>query len=186
MTGMHFGDNIHTHGDFSVGKMVGQPTAPSQEKSSGPGVAWKTPFIFVNYRNYDEKAATYLDEELTDRLGAGAVFRDAGMPAGTEFPRKLLDMARGCRLMLAVIGEKWDRPGHGLPLLHDPRDWVRVEIGTALANDVTVVPIMVGARSRLNPDDLPADVRQLAYLQARHLRDGYDRQDVHRLVAQLL
>lgn len=142
--------------------------------------------VFVNYRNTEERAAAYLDAELTLRLGPGAVFRDVTMPAGTEFPRELLEKARTCRLMLTIIGEKWDDDKHGLRLSHDPADWVRIEIGTALGSGVTVVPIMVGARGRLVADDLPPDVRPIAYLQGRHLRHGYDLPDVRRLVAELL
>lgn len=191
MTGPHFGDNISTYGSNSIGKVVGNPNQaamPAWEMPSRPssGVAWKAPLVFINYRSTEERAAAYLETELGHRLGPGAVFRDTAMPAGIEFPRQLLDNARSCRLMLAIIGEKWDDRDHGLRLLRDPNDWVRIEIGTALAHGVTVVPVMVGARGRLVAGDLPSDVRQLAYLQGRHLRHGYDVHDVRRLVAELL
>jgi hypothetical protein len=191
VTGPHFGDNINTWGSHSVGKVVGSPeqsAMPSWEmpSASSSGLAWKVPLAFINYRNTDEPAAASIEAELIRRLGPGAAFRDRTIPAGTDFPRELLDKARRCRLMLTIIGEKWDHPDHGLRLLHAPDDWVRIEIGIALTHDVTVVPIMVGFRSRLVADDLPPDIRQLAYLQGRHLRQGYDAHDVRRLVADLL
>lgn len=192
MNGPHYGDNFNNYGGINTNiKNVGQPDRsgmPDREMSNQPrtGVAWKAPLVFINYRSTEERAAAYLEAALSHRLGPGAVFRDAAMPAGTEFPRQLLDNARNCRLMLAIIGEKWDHRDHGLRLLRDPNDWVRIEIGAALAHGVTVVPIMVGVRGRLVAGDLPPDVRQLAYLQGRHLRHGYDVEDARRLVAELL
>jgi hypothetical protein len=133
----------------------------------------------------DEKPAADIEAELTRRLGSGAVFRDVRMPAGVEFPAELVDKATSCEVMISIIGEKWDNP-HALRLLHDRTDWVRREIAMALANQVQVVPVLVGARGRLSAKDLPRDVRTIADLQAPHLRRDYDTQDLHRLVDDLL
>lgn len=184
----HHGDNITQSGGVNIGKVDswhGQfPASPMTEEPPS-NMVWTAPVVFVNYRNADEKAAADLEVELTRRLGRGAVFRDVRMAAGVEFPRELADRARGCAVMLSVIGERWD-DAHGLRLLADHADWVRLEIRTALAHQVQVVPVLVGARGRLSPHDLPRDIRQLAYLQTPHLRRGYDTRDVRQLVDDLL
>jgi hypothetical protein len=186
----HVGDSINVSGNNNVGKMVGRPGASAESMWEMPhrtsqDRSWREPILFMNYRNPDEKAAADLDTELTHRLGPGAVFRDARMLAGTEFPRELAERARRCKVMVAIIGERWD-DANGLRLLHSNSDWVRREIATALAHGVHVVPVMVGARGRLVPGGLPEDIRRIAYLQAPHLRRGYDPHDVRRLVEELM
>lgn len=141
--------------------------------------------VFINYRSADAKAATDIEAELTRRLGRGAVFRDAGMRAGTEFPRELMEKASECPVMISVIGEKWDS-ADSLRLLGDRADWVRREIVAALVHRVQIVPVLVGARSALAASDLPSDIRAIADLQAPHLRRNYDEQDVRRLVDELV
>jgi hypothetical protein len=186
--GFHVGDQFTMVGDGNVGKIVGSPDPGSAWGMNGrpaSNLVWTEPVVFINYRNMDERAAVDLEAELTRRIGAGAVFRDARMPAGTEFPRELTDKAARCKVMISVIGERWDDT-YSLHLLADRSDWVRREIAVALRHGVHVVPVLVGARGRLIATELPADIRRIAGLQAPHLRRGYDTQDVQRLVEDLL
>lgn len=192
MSGFHRGDNINYGNANNVGAVFNGPgsSAAPESTRATPGrqeaePRWREPLVFVNYRYPDLGAATDIEAELTRRLGPGAVFRDAGMLAGTEFPRELTERAGRCQVMVSVVGERWDDP-HALRLLHDPADWVRREIAIALAHGVHVVPVMVGARDRLAPGDLPEDIRKLALLQAPHLRRGYDIRDVRQLVDELM
>jgi hypothetical protein len=179
-SGFHIGDNFTMSGNHNVGKIVGQETP----RTNGSSQVWREPFVFINYRRTDEKAAADIDTELTGQLGVGAVFRDVSMRAGTEFPQELVDRATRSAVMLSIVGEKWDDT-HGLRLLHDPDDWVHREIAMALDHGVQVVPILVGARPQLVANDLPHDIRGIAFLQAPHLRRNYDAHDVRRLVDDL-
>lgn len=179
----HFGDNIYQSGAYSIGKVVGNVNQPAPQKEP-ERPARTSPLVFVNYRGTDEKAATYLDNELTRRLGQGAVFRDARMPVGTEYPPELLERARTCPVMISIIGERWENT-FGLRLLNDPGDWVRREIAIALKHGVYVAPVLVGARARPVPEQLPEDIRAIAYRQARQLRSRYDENDVRQLVDEL-
>jgi hypothetical protein len=185
MSGVHHGNNINYGNAQNVGAVFhgsGQSATPEPTRAAA---GWREPLVFVNYRYPDVGAATDIEAELIRRLGPGSVFRDAGMLAGTEFPRELADKAASCRVMVSVIGERWDDT-YALHLLHDPADWVRREIALALARDVHLVPVMVGARGRLVPGDLPEDIRKLAHLQAPHLRRGYGPRDVEQLVDDLI
>lgn len=181
MTGLHIGDNVTVSGHHNVGKVVG----PSALMKPARAMVWHEPFIFINYRSADTKAATDIEAELTHRLGRGAVFRDVRMRAGTDFPKELLKRAGTCKLMISIIGTRWD-DADGLRLLANHNDWVRREIVTALANEVQVVPVLVGARGILVAQALPEDVRPIADLQSPHLRRGYDEEDVRRLVDELV
>lgn len=186
--GTHFGDSIDMSGNYNIGKVVGAPELPNLRGTAGEphsSLVWSEPLVFINYRSSDDRAATDLEGELNRRLGAGAVFRDVRIPAGTEFPRELTDRAGNCAVMLSVIGEKWD-DDHGLRLLHNRSDWVRLEIATALAHRVQVIPVLVGARGRLVASDLPEDIRALAYLQGPHLRRVYTSAELRGLVEELL
>jgi hypothetical protein len=177
----HIGDNINQSGGINIAK---SQVSGTDEPATFQRPA-RSPLVFVNYRATDDKAASYIDTELTRLLGPGTVFRDGRMPAGTEFPAELLERSRTCPVMIAVIGERWDDT-YGRRLLDDPRDWVRREIATALRHGVYLAPVLVGARARPAAADLPPDIRRLAYLQARHLRSGYDQADVRRLVTELV
>lgn len=71
-------------------------------------------------------------------------------------------------------------------MLNNPEDWVRREIVIALAGDACVVPVLVGARARLSPADLPEDVRKLAFLQGPHLARAFDAEEIAKLVDLLI
>ncbi|WAL63898.1 TIR domain-containing protein [Amycolatopsis cynarae] len=147
------------------------------------------PLVFLNYRTAGGTLEVFLlDEELRRRLGDDAVFRDhRSLRAGEDFAEVLLRNARGVKVMLSVIGARWDASydERGGRLLDQGGDWVRREIAEALAHGVCVVPVILGVRSRLDPDELPADIRKLAGLQTLQLVERADRQDVARLVDKL-
>lgn len=145
--------------------------------------------VFINYRSSDDKLAVdLLDKELCGRLGERAVFRDdRSLLAGVEFAPELLTNVRRAKVLLAMIGERWedtlDRDGRRR--LDNESDWVRREIAEALANRVHVVPVLVGARRKLEEATLPEDIRAIAGRQFLHLRHGYTADDVRVLVDEL-
>jgi hypothetical protein len=143
------------------------------------------PLIFLNYRSSDDTAAVeLLDRELTARLGEHAVFRDhRSMGPGTYYVADLIEKAKRCRVMLVLIGPRWEQI-HGHRLLDDD-DWVRREIAAALAHRVRVIPVLVGARGMLRCGDLPEDIRRLASLQVLTLKHRYTDPDVRALVDEL-
>jgi hypothetical protein len=183
--GTHYGDNFTMTGNNNVNKVARGTELPNPWEPTRSSPVWSEPLVFINYRSADDRAATDLEEELNRQLGAGAVFRDVRIPAGTDFPRELTHRAGNCAVMLSIIGEKWD-DDHGLRLLNNHSDWVRHEIATALAHRVQVIPVLVGARGRLVPSDLPEDIRALAYLQGLHLRRLYTAAELRGLVEELL
>lgn len=150
----------------------------------------RSPDVFINYRSGDGCAAALaLDAETSERLGEASVFRDnRSIPPGAAFPDELLWKVRKCKVLLAVIGLNWETitDSRGQPRLSDPDDWVRTEIREAGNHQVTVVPVLVGARPPLADTKLPQDIRWLAERQFLHLPNDFDVNDVSRVVDRLL
>ena len=98
----------------------------------------------------------------------GAALGEAGIPA-----------------LLAVIGPDWldARDAQGHRRLDDPRDFVRVEVETALRRGVRVVPVLVKGAAMPNEADLPAPLAGLAHRHALPLRSESFHFDVDRLLA---
>lgn len=176
----HIGDNFTMFDNSVVNK--GVETGQARTASN---VVWPEPIVFVNYRYHDEKPAADIETALAHRLGRNVAFRDVHMPAGAAFPHELATRAASAKVMIPVIGERWDDE-YNLALLHDPADWVHREIAIAIAGGVAVVPVMFGARPRLRADQLPVDIRPLAGLQCPHLARDYEPDDIHRLVERLV
>jgi hypothetical protein len=144
------------------------------------------PLVFLNYRSCDDTAAVeLLDRELVARLGERAVFRDnRTLQPGTRFEAQLIEKAQRCTVLLVLIGRYWEQiAGHRW--LDDEHDWVRREIAAALKEQVRVVPVLVGARGLLKPEDLPDDIRALASHQVLVLRHRYTDRDIAELVDEL-
>ena len=101
--------------------------------------------IFISYRIADSNtAATLLERELKRVFGENVVFRDkTGIEGGDPWRKKILKHVTECCAMLVVIGKEWRTVKceggklDGFPRLHNPDDWVRLEISTALKAEKT-------------------------------------------------
>lgn len=141
--------------------------------------------IFINYRSSDEPfAALLIDKALSGRLGSGRVFRDSRtIRPGIHFPPEIWSALQQCRVLVAVIGQRWLRPGpDGQRRIDDPTDYVRREIAEALRRDVLVVPVLVGETPLpTERDELPPDIAGISSRQYLHLRVRNAEYDVLRL-----
>ncbi|WP_030269803.1 toll/interleukin-1 receptor domain-containing protein [Streptomyces sp. NRRL B-24484] len=129
------------------------------------------PDIFVNYRTKDEDStATLIERDLSRRFGTDRVFRASkSIRIGQAFPQELLTAVRRSSVLLAVIGPRWftARNADGRRALDDPEDWTRREIDEAFQSGALVVPVLVGAATRLDRHALPAGIARLADCQYR-------------------
>lgn len=129
---------------------------------------------FVNYRTGDgEQVATTVGRDLSQRFGAGEVFRASeSIPAGSDFERELRKAVRSCEVLLAVIGPQWleSRESDGLRAIDDPEDWTRWEIAAAFDAGATVIPVLIESTPRIRKEDLPEELAGLARCQYRRLR----------------
>jgi hypothetical protein len=142
--------------------------------------------IFVSYRRDDSgDAAGRLADHLIGRFGAANVFIDVEtIKPGADFADAITRAVRACKVLVAVIGPGWQGRR-----LDDPEDWVRVEVGTALALGVRVIPVLVGDAVMPDRANLPGDLAGLARRSALRVRHDSFRADAARLaeaIAQVL
>jgi formylglycine-generating enzyme required for sulfatase activity len=94
----------------------------------------------------------------------------------------------GCEVLLAIIGRYWLNvtDSSGMRRLDDPADFVRIEIETALEQDLRVVPLFVQGATMPRVDLLPPSLHDLAFLNGLPVRPDPDfHHDMNRLIAYL-
>jgi hypothetical protein len=133
--------------------------------------------IFISYRRDDsEGQAGRLYDDLSRTFGNSSVFMDvAAIEPGLDF-RKVIDHnVASCGVLLALIGPTWldSKDESGQRRLDNPMDFVRLETASALKRDIPVVPVLVHGAKMPKPEQLPEDLRELAYrngLELTHTR----------------
>jgi hypothetical protein len=123
--------------------------------------------IFISYRRDDtEGEAGRLFDDLSRTYGDASVFMDvAGINPGIDFRKAIDDNVATCGVLLAMIGPSWVSMTNnsGQRRIDDPNDFVRLEIASALARDIAVIPVLVHDAKMPRPDDLPDNLKNLAY-----------------------
>jgi TIR domain len=129
--------------------------------------------IFINYRREDAAGeAGRLFDHLAKSF-SGSLFMDVdAMKPGIDFVKQLDTQVSQCHVVLAVIGPHWlDIKDHsGQRRLDSERDYVRIELASALKRDIPVIPVLVDGAVLPSEDELPADLKPLARRQALELR----------------
>jgi hypothetical protein len=148
----------------------------------------KTPTtIFISYRRQDSGDVTgRIYDRLVQQFGKEAIFKDVdSIPLGVDF-RAVLDKAVGqCDLLLAVIGRQWlsSQNESGARRLDDSRDFVRIEIESAMRRDIPVIPLLVQGAGMPGENDLPPSLQALVFRNAIPIRPDPDfHNDVDRLI----
>jgi hypothetical protein len=126
--------------------------------------------VFISYRREDTPAhAGRVYERLAARYGKRRVFRDLdAIPFAWDFRQKINEAIGSSDALIVLIGRDWltaSDPSGG-PKLHNPKDWLRVEIATALAKEKLVIPVLVENADMPSEDDLPDPLKPLAYRHA--------------------
>jgi PASTA domain/TIR domain len=139
--------------------------------------------IFISYRRNDtEGEAGRLFDDLISEFGENSVFMDvAAIEAGRDFRKVIDESVSTCGVLLAIIGKGWidAKDESGNRRLDDPMDFVRLETASALRRDIPVIPVLVRGSKMPRPEDLPDDLRDLAYrncVELTHARWGSDLQ----------
>jgi hypothetical protein len=142
--------------------------------------------VFINYRRNDsEGEAGRLFDELTLRFGHASVFMDvAGIEPGRDFRKAIDQSVANCSVLLAIIGQEWldMRDAGGRRGLDDPNDFVRIELASALHRDISVIPVLVRGAKMPLADQLPDDLRDLAFRNAVEISHARWKSDVQVLV----
>lgn len=142
--------------------------------------------IFISYRREDSAGWTgRLADRLKECFGSESIFIDIDtIEPGADFTEALRKAVGSCDVLLAVIGPRWTTVTDktGTPRLHDPSDWTRVEIASALTRKIRVIPVLVGGATMPSTEFLPDDLDGLAQRQAHELSDKRWTYDIERLV----
>ena len=107
--------------------------------------------------------------------------------AGVDFVEVLQRAVGSCDVLLAVMGREWltCTDVNGRRRLDDPHDFIRLEIGIALARNVRVIPVLVEGAVMPTASELPSDLEALTRRQAVELRDARWNADVESLAGVL-
>jgi formylglycine-generating enzyme required for sulfatase activity len=147
--------------------------------------------IFIGYRRDDTADVSgRVYDRLRGTFGPEAVFKDVdNLDPGVEFGEYILGVLPKCRVFLAMIGPGWVdvRNETGARRLNDPKDWVRIELETALTTPgLQVVPVLVNGAPMPRIDDLPETLRRLPALNAALVRRDPDfHKDMDKLIRAL-
>lgn len=145
--------------------------------------------IFISYRRDDaEGQAGRLFDDLTQHFGDDAVFMDvAAIEPGRDFRRVIDEQVASCGVLLAIIGKSWltAKDESGARRLDDQMDLVRLETASALKRDIPVVPVLVHGARMPRAEDLPQDLKELAFRNGVELTHARWNSDVQVLVKAL-
>lgn len=134
--------------------------------------------IFVSYRRIDSSyIAATINEKLKQNFGSDAVYFDIdNIPLGTDFRKNISDAVGECDILLALIGDEWVSAAdeQGNPRLFDPYDTVRIEIESALARNIPVIPVLVGEAKMPKITEIPSSLQDLSFRNAAEVRAGHD------------
>lgn len=144
--------------------------------------------IFISYRRAESHAVTdRIYDHLSAQFGAHVIFKDVdSIPMGEQFPVAITEAIIRCEVVLVIIGPSWATITNesGKPRLHEPDDFVRQEVETALRHNKRVIPVLVEDAKMPAPDSLPPSLRPLTERNAVKIRhDPYFREDIARLTS---
>ena len=118
--------------------------------------------VFISYRRADTaQAASWLFNRLTGHFGRLNVVMDTDpAPYGGNLAHAIDASVATCDVLVVLIGQHWLAvTGEGL---HDPNDYVRLALESALRRGTLVVPVTVdGARMPVN-GELPPSLASMA------------------------
>jgi hypothetical protein len=145
--------------------------------------------IFLSYRREDaEGQAGRLYDDLVAVFGSDSVFMDvSAIQPGRDFRKAIDQSLSSCGVFLSLIGKSWvaAKDASAERRLDDPADFVRIETATALKRDIPVIPVLVQGASIPKPDQLPDDLKDLAYRNGVELTHARWDSDVQVLINSL-
>jgi hypothetical protein len=143
---------------------------PSRQSVERVSRDTKSCSVFVSYRREDSREITgRICDRLNNEFGKQAIFRDVdSIPGGVDFREHISKSIDQCTMLVAIIGDKWldARNKKGARRLDLPNDHLRVEIETALNKGIPVIPVLVKNGAMPDEEELPEDLKPLAYRNA--------------------
>lgn len=144
--------------------------------------------IFISYRRDDSSGYTLaIYEKLKSALGDEHVFMDMDdIPHGENFAKHIGKVLSKADTVLVMIGAGWLNATNARGRrLDDPGDYVRMEVATALAKDLRVIPVLLRGAEMPQQDALPDDLKELSMRNAIRIYDDQFDASIQRLIDSL-
>jgi TonB family protein len=145
--------------------------------------------IFVSYRRSDSQGeAGRLFDDLVKHFDEHTVFMDvSAIEAGRDFRKAIEEAVTKCGVLLVVMGPEWlnAKDERGTRRLDDPADFVRIETSAALRRDIPVIPVLVRAAKMPSAENLPDDLKELAFRNCMELTHARWKSDIQLLIEAL-
>src|SRR5262245_28389680 len=120
--------------------------------------------VFISYRRDDSSGFAHaVYRELLQHFPKDQLFMDVDtVEPGVDFVRVIEEAVSKCDVLVALIGKRWAIPSEDArSRLDDPNDFVRLEISTALARDIRVIPVLVDGMKMPSEKLLPTSLKPL-------------------------
>ena len=145
--------------------------------------------IFISYRREpDQYVAGQLSRDLRAVFGESQVIRDKeSIAGGVSWKQYVLKEIGKSSVLLVLIGKDWSnvRDTGGTRRLDEVDDPLCLEIGDAIRDGASIIPLLLEDAQMPAAAELPASLKMLAELKALDLRDSDWEEDVARLVQRL-
>lgn len=141
--------------------------------------------IFISYRREDSRYVTgRIYDNLLRELSTASIYKDVdSIPLGEDFREHIRKSVEQCDILLAVIGDHWAVTKNGVNRLQDKKDWVRIEIESALQRDIPVIPLLIDEVDIPDESLLPEPLKSLQYRNGMPIRPDPDfHNDIRRLI----
>lgn len=128
--------------------------------------------VFISYRRAESSmVAGRIYDRLVARFGEGTVFRDIyNLSPGADFSDDILKRVSVCDILLVIIGTHWANDKR----LHDPNDWVRMEIEWGFRLKKLIIPVLTNGARLPGRNQIPEALHDLLRRQAIAVRDDPD------------
>lgn len=132
--------------------------------------------VFISYRRKDSiGVAGRIFDRLRLQFGDGAVFMDIdSIPFGEDFRERINEAVGQCDVVLAIMGSRWIGRTKSGRRIDEPNDLVRVELETALARKLPVIPILIDSTKMPRGSELPPSLSDLVFRNAMNVDQGRD------------
>jgi formylglycine-generating enzyme required for sulfatase activity len=141
--------------------------------------------VFVSYRRDDSAGYAHaIYRELLQHFSKDRLFMDVDtVKPGADFVRVIEEAVGKCDVLVALIGKRWvvGEP-MGTSRLDNEKDYVRLEVSTALARGIHVVPVLVDGMTMPSEDILPAPLQSLTRRNAIEISNTRFNFDVERVI----
>lgn len=127
-------------------------------------------------------------DDLVQQFDESTVFMDvSAIEAGRDFRKAIEEGVTKCGVLLVVMGPEWleAKDEHGKRRLDDPGDFVRIETASALKRDIPVIPVLVRGAKMPTAEQLPDDLKELAFRNCVELTHARWRSDILLLIEAL-